>query len=108
MRWEPDDLGPPINTRWHEAFPTVTPDGLTLYFASDRPGGLGPSKEGASWDSASYDIYVAPVHLGPELNTEYEEQMPTLTKDGRWLCFPSDRPWGEGGLDLYAAERAGE
>ena len=42
------NVGPSINSEFNERFPTISGDGLALYFASDRPGGRG-----------SFDIYVS-------------------------------------------------
>ena len=38
---EPINVGPPINTEYNDTYPILTADGLTIYFTSDRPGGLG-------------------------------------------------------------------
>lgn len=61
------------------------------------------------------DIYIAyfdselgwekPVKLPAPVNTPYWEGDATLSADGLFLIFVSDRPDGEGGLDLYASER---
>jgi len=47
--------------------------------------------------------WTTPVNLGPEINTDYEEQMPSATADGSRLFFMSDRPGGQGGMDIYEA-----
>lgn len=86
------------------AHPAISPDGLTLYFVSDMPGGLGekdlwkvtrPSQSG-SWGS--------PVNLGEEINTPGNELYPFVHKDGT-LYFSSDSRVGLGGLDIYKAKR---
>ncbi len=43
------------------------------------------------------------MNLGPEINTDYEEQMPSATADRRRLFFISNRPGGLGGMDIYEA-----
>ena len=90
----------PFNTnRYSVTHPSVSKDGLRLYFSSDKPGGFG-----------SYDIYVTniladgtyskPVNLGPAINTEAGEYFPYVA-DNNDLYFTSKRITGLGGLDLY-------
>ncbi len=47
--------------------------------------------------------WTRPVNFGPEINTEHEEQMPSATTDGLRLFFMSNRPGGQGGMDIYEA-----
>jgi hypothetical protein len=99
----PVHLGAEINTpAFSELFPTVTRDG-TLYFNSDRPGGIG-----------AWDIYVArscragfeaAENLGTGVNTVDWEYNPSLSADGNTILFASNRPSGQGS-DLYASVRA--
>ncbi len=67
---KPQSLGPVVNTRMVEMSPFMAPDGRTLYFASDRPGGLGGLD---LWLTRRLDEtwtkWSAPVNLGPEVNT---------------------------------------
>lgn len=78
--------------------PTFSPDGRTLYFASDMPGGSGgmdlyaSEHSGAGWD--------LPRNLGPSVNTDANEVFPRIQDDGT-LYFSSDREGGQGGLDIY-------
>jgi hypothetical protein len=92
-------------------------DGLTLYFASDRPGGYGPSALNTPWPFASYDMYVThrrslhsrwapPVNLGPLLNTSGSEHSVTITPDGHYMFFASDRPGGCGMADVWMSYRS--
>jgi peptidoglycan-associated lipoprotein len=95
---ELDALGDSVTT----AHPAISPDGLTLYFVSDMPGGLGEndiwkvtrSDEGGSWG--------APVNLGEQINTPGNELYPFVHSDGS-LYFSSDSRVGLGGLDIYKA-----
>jgi hypothetical protein len=98
----PYHLGPAINTpTYSELFPTVTRDG-TLYFNSDRPGGMG------AWDiyaaKSCGDGFEAPENLGPGINTVDWEYNPSLTADGSTIVFASNRPSGQGS-DMYASRR---
>ena len=47
--------------------------------------------------------WSTPINAGPGINTEYEETMPSATSDGSRLYFMSDRPGGQGGMDIYRA-----
>jgi hypothetical protein len=101
----PVSLGPVVNSSAADSGAFISKDGLTLYFGSNRPGGVG-----------NFDIWVSrrvrldgpwgpPQNLGPAINTPGNEQTPALSPDGRTLYFASDRPEGLGGMDLYRAGR---
>lgn len=74
-------------------------DGNLLYFASDRPGGLGgmdlyvSRRSGGEWST--------PRNLGPEVNSAANEAFPSMGPHGE-LYFSSDRAGGPGQLDIYA------
>jgi OOP family OmpA-OmpF porin len=80
---KPMDLGDEVNTRFTETTPFLAPDGATMYFSSNREGGLG-----------SNDIYVSkrvdktwkhwskPVNLGPKVNTDGYDAYYTLSASG--------------------------
>lgn len=78
---------------------TLSPDGKTMYFASDMPGGFGSidiykiTREGDTWSE--------PVNLGPKVNTEGREMFPFIDYKGKTLFFASDGHYGLGGLDLF-------
>ncbi len=78
--------------------PSVSPDGGTLYFASDRPGGYGgmdiymTTKMGSKWSM--------PINLGPVVNSSENELFPLITESGH-LYFGSNGHRGMGGLDIY-------
>ena len=88
-----------------DSSPALSPDGATLYWASDRPGGFGGS-----------DIYSATLNnrgrwvdirnLGPEINTAGVEAFPYVAEDGS-LYFSSDGHPGLGRLDIFVAKRQG-
>lgn len=82
--------------------PSISPDGRTLYFVSNRPGSYGgfdiyktTLKDDGSWS--------APENLGNTINTEGEEQSPFIHFDNQTLYFASDGHIGMGGLDLFVS-----
>ena len=104
-RWSsPRSLNVNDPSSW-DSSPALSPDGTTIYWASDRPGGFGGS-----------DIYSATLNnrgrwvdirnLGPEINTPGDEAFPFMAEDGS-LYFSSDGHPGLGRLDLFVAKRSG-
>jgi len=94
------NMGSPVNTPFSEKHPSVSADGGTLYFASDRPGGKG-----------GLDIYVTqrfesgewsvPVNLGDSINTPGSEQSPFIHPDGKTLYFSSEGHSNLGQGDIF-------
>jgi outer membrane protein OmpA-like peptidoglycan-associated protein/tetratricopeptide (TPR) repeat protein len=97
---KPINLGFPLNTKGWESQPSLSSDGKTLYFVSDRLGGLG-----------SYDIWKSklgddgkwevPVNLGVKINTRFDEQSPFIHPDNKTLYFSSNGWLGLGNKDLF-------
>jgi outer membrane protein OmpA-like peptidoglycan-associated protein len=84
------------------AHPALSPDGKTLYFASDARGTFGQSdlfKVTINQDGS----YTAPENLGNTINTEGRESYPFVTKDNI-LLFASDGHPGQGGFDIFAID----
>jgi len=103
---EPVHLGPPINTPSADQSPALSPDGLSLYFASNRPGGLGGNDLWVSHRASHHSPWEAPANLGPSINTSGIESGPNLSPDGHLLFFQSNRPGGNGSNDIYVSRRA--
>jgi len=111
--WTVANLGATVNSPHNERFPTISADGRSLYFASDRPEGLGEAEPG---DMQALDIYIAqrprasepwgpPRRLDTPINSAYSDHSVTLSQDGHWMYFSSDRPGGCGMLDIYVSYR---
>ena len=91
----------PFNSKAYSVSnPSISKDGKTLYFNSNMPGGIGGNdiwkveiKEG--------DVYGTPENLGSKVNTEGNEQFPSITDDNV-LYFSSSAKQGLGGLDVYS------
>lgn len=99
----PINLGPRVNSKDWDSQPSISPDGLTLYFSSTRPGGYG----GADIYMSVYQngSFQAPVNLGPEINTSGEEQSPFIHYDNRTLLFSSTGHVGAGGSDIFVVKK---
>ena len=119
--WQPaTNLGPLVNSEYNDYGPALTPDGKTLYFASNRPQPSDtqqPSPD--AWPATvredlfhrTYDLFAAPItprgagQAQPlsALNTPDNEGAPCVSPVGDFVYFSSDRPGGEGGFDVYRA-----
>jgi serine/threonine protein kinase/Tol biopolymer transport system component/tetratricopeptide (TPR) repeat protein len=98
---EPANLGSPINTSTLDGHPTLSRDGLLLFFNSFRTGGF---RRGDIWVTgrvSKNDDWSTPVNLGPSLNTCMNEYRPSLSTDGSTIYFSSDRSGGAGGSDIW-------
>ena len=102
----PVNLGPVINSAFSDQGPAISKDGLSLYFHSNRPGGLGgPFDMYVSQRASVDDPWGTPINLGPPVNTVFDEGNPALSRDGHFLFFQSIRPGGIGGIDLWVSYR---
>jgi WD40-like Beta Propeller Repeat len=105
-------LIPELSTPQNDFRPTIRPDGLEVFFDSNRPGppdvsGIGLRDLWVSTRETTSNAWSTPVNLGPAVNTEFNDTLPALSSDGMTLIFTSDRP-GFGGSDLYMSARARE
>jgi outer membrane protein OmpA-like peptidoglycan-associated protein/tetratricopeptide (TPR) repeat protein len=93
----------PFNSdNYSTAHPALSPDGKTLYFASDMPGTIGQSdlfKVSINENGA----YSSPINLGPQINTEGRETFPFLNDENE-IYFASDGHPGLGGLDIFVSK----
>ncbi len=100
---KPERLGDNVNSPGREESVQIHPDGKTLYFSSDGRPGMGGldiymsrMQEDGSWGPA--------LNLGYPINTSGDENSLLVGADGRLAYFASDRPGGQGDLDLYSFE----
>lgn len=87
-----------INSSHNETSASISPDGKTLYFSSDRKGGnldiyKSEKQENGDWSPA--------VNLGENINTEYDETTPFICEDGKSLYFSSKGHLNMGGYDIF-------
>ena len=101
----PVNLGPVINSTFGEQGPAVSKDGLSLYFYSNAPGGVGGFDIYVSQRASVDDPWGSPVNLGPTVNTTFGEGNPAFSRDGHLMFFQSDRPGGLGRADIWVSWR---
>jgi outer membrane protein OmpA-like peptidoglycan-associated protein/tetratricopeptide (TPR) repeat protein len=93
----------PFNDKkWSTGNPSISKDGKTLYFASDREGGVG-STDIWKVEVKDNNTYGEPVNLGLKVNTEGRESFPSVTDDNK-LYFSTDGRKGFGALDVYVID----
>ena len=107
-RWSrPRNFGEPVNSKHWESQPTIAPDGKTIIFASNRPGGFGGVD---LWKTTMIEegVVSMPENLGPVINTKGDDTAPFIHSDGKTLYFCSDGRPGMGGKDIYYATLLGD
>ncbi|MGD9976678.1 MAG: hypothetical protein AB7S54_01960 [Bacteroidales bacterium] len=104
-KWNPITKFPKeINSKNWENFGSLSTNGDTLYFSSNREGGFG-----------GFDIYMStktvagewtnPVNLGKNINTPFDEIAPFVTENCQKLFFSSNGHQTMGGFDLFYSNR---
>jgi hypothetical protein len=92
-----------LNSSFNDGSATVSKDGRTLYFASNRTGQQ--DLYVSQWDDAIED-WGSPVTLGEPINTQLSEFAPNLSRDGHWLFYHSNRTGSfTPGVDIWASYR---
>jgi hypothetical protein len=95
---KPEPMSKNINSEFWEGSCSISADGRYLYFASERPGGIGKrdiyvsEKANGEWGPA--------VNLGPKINTESDDDAPFIHPDGITLFFSSKGHSSIGGYDI--------
>ncbi len=104
-KWSiPINMGPNINSAAWDSQPSLSADGRTLYFVSNRGGGFGRR-----------DIYVStlndagewqkPSNIGPDINTSFDDISPFIHPNGQRLYFSTNGRLGFGSFDIYFSEK---
>jgi len=100
-QWTPArNMGPPLNTLYHNASINLSPDGKNIFIYSDNNGG-----DVYESDILEDGTWTTPYRLKGEVNSTYLENSASVSADGRYLYFSSDRPGGYGGTDIYMATK---
>jgi outer membrane protein OmpA-like peptidoglycan-associated protein len=103
-KWlQPKNLGPVVNSSYWDHNPTISSDGRTLVFASNRPGGFGRSD---LWMSKkdNHGQWGNPVNLGSTVNSSADELAPFLALDNKTLYFSSNGKPTVGGFDIFVSQ----
>ena len=93
-----------LNTAFQDGCPIQAPDGLSLFMASTRPGGLGGIDIWVAQRASTDDGWGTPTNVGTPINSTADDFCPTPV-NGNGLFFVSTRTGGCGGPDMYFARR---
>ena len=99
-KWKtPEILSKPVNTSYYEDGACITPDGNTMFFVSERPGGLG--RGDIYYTKKTAEGWGEPVNVGAPVNSAFDENGLYLTPDGKTLFFCSNGPSSMGFYDIF-------
>ncbi|MFL5753762.1 MAG: OmpA family protein [Bacteroidia bacterium] len=100
--WSKIQKMPNINDPvYWDSQPTVSADGNTIIFASDRKGGYGGIDLYMTHKDPKTRSWGKPVNMGPKINTSGHEKCPFLHSDSETLYYSSDGFFGYGKMDIY-------
>ena len=95
-----------VNSAFNESGPALSKNRLSLYFDSNRPGTLGLGDLWVSRRDSVDELWGPASNLGNVINTAAAEAQPSLSRDGHWLFFASQRTdHSFGGLDIWVSYR---
>lgn len=104
---DPEHMDGAVNIGPIQNHASITADGSTIYFSSNKPGGVGGfdiyrayKKGDGSWGEAE--------NLGPAINTKANDDSPVISPDGGTLYFASQGHLGYGGYDIFRLETEGD
>ncbi len=118
----PTNLGAAVNSDGFDGGPSISVDGLTIYFISDRAGGSGGGDIWSATRQTTAGAFANPKNLGPVVNSPRNEGAPDISTDGLELFFDRDDgliwrssrpsaldPFGQPApVDLHHAPRTGD
>lgn len=97
------NIGSRVNTPYNDSNLAMSADGKTLYILKDDGGG-----DIFQCNLQADGAWGPPVPLPGIINSSFEEKSISISKDGKTLYFSSNRPGGQGGIDLYKATKDGK
>ncbi len=100
----PENMGSTINSSSWDSQPSLSADGRTLYFVSNRGGGYGRRDIYVS-TLAENNEWSKPQNIGTDINTPYDDISPFIHPNGQRLYFATDGRLGFGGYDIYFSEK---
>jgi len=99
-RWNPSkSIGKVINSKFFESHASISADGETLYFTSNRTGGYGGMDIYSS--TLVSGLWSEPVNLGSAINSPLNEETPFISDDEETLYFSSQGHTTIGGYDVF-------
>ncbi|HEC42782.1 MAG TPA: tetratricopeptide repeat protein [Bacteroides sp.] len=103
----PRNIGAPVNSKYSEKQPALSSDGRTVYFSSDRPGGLGQFD---LWKSTLGDDgkWSRPENMGANINSSGFDQSPFIHPDNKTMYFSSTGWPGMGNYDIFLSRRSSD
>jgi len=105
-KWsEPSNMSDAINSPSWESQPSISPDGLTIYFTSGKPGGFGGTDIYKSEFDTKNKVFKRGENLGPDINTAGNESSPFIHFDNQTLYFVSNGHLGMGNNDIFVAKK---
>ncbi|MFC1793417.1 LamG-like jellyroll fold domain-containing protein [Planctomycetota bacterium] len=102
----PTNLGSTVNRYSNEQSPSISADGLSIFFTSQRSGGSGSDDIWVTTRETINDPWSTPVNLGSTVNSSVDDDHPSISADGLSLYFSSDRSGGLGNTDIWITTRA--
>ncbi|UCG57110.1 MAG: protein kinase [Phycisphaerales bacterium] len=104
------NLGAMVNSLYYEVWPSISPDGLVLYFSDSsselpRPGGCGGADLWVTRRATRTDPWQKPLNLGSQVNSPADDSRLHVSADGLLLFFDSKRSGGFGEYDIYVSRR---
>ncbi|MFW5852391.1 MAG: hypothetical protein ACOCWB_09210, partial [Bacteroidota bacterium] len=105
QKWSPiEKFNKNINARGTQTHASISADGKTLYFTSDRRGGYGGLDIYKSTYNEEEQEWGPAMNLGRTINTEHDEETPFILEDGKTLYFSSEGHYNMGGFDNFSSQ----
>lgn len=100
---KPTNMGNVVNHKEWDSQPTLSSDGNTLIFVSNRDGSYDGSMDLYMSKKNKFGQWGVPMNMGPTINTPFGEKSPYLAPDGKTLYFASTGHPGYGDYDLFVS-----
>ena len=95
-------VGHEVNSPFHEGSVFISPDGQSMYFCSQGHSSIGGFDVFVSYRD-KHGLWGKPVNLGAPINTPYDELYFSISANGKYAYFSSNRAGGKGKMDIYKA-----
>jgi Tol biopolymer transport system component len=102
----PVNIGPTVNSSYNDNAPSISADGLELFFHSSRPGGIGDQDIWVATRATTEDDWEPAINLGSTVNSSSFDAGACISTDGLSLFFMSWRNGGYGDIDVWLTTRS--